>query len=596
MKKLLSLLLIASMPALTISAFEQNQTSSVSLPSESEWAVEYVEKAKNIGIAEKDKPYRYLRSITREEFCELIYNYYQSAPESVTASYDNVNFADTDNEHIRMLSSLGIINGISETEFAPNALLTREEAATIIFRLINTAHPDWAAHELYFDFADSNEISDWAADNIQVICNMGIMNGIGNGKFAPKNNLTTEQAVTVLVRCYENFTKSGNVIGGGNEETDIVISDISFADKLNMQMPRNENYMFSPMSVKTALALTANGADGKTKSEILDALGIENIDDFNAFSIDLIEKYSKCDFLNLNIANSVWINKDQINQNFSNTFKKTATVYYNADVETVDDKNAVPKINSWVSEKTNGKITQIVQNADDIEAMLINAIYFKGAWKNKFSENATKPDEFTSADGKKSQIDFMNKTAWINFSKTESAEIIELPYQNRSDNFNENGEYTDTEYYDDLDVSMYVISADSEINIAQTLETAINNNSFERTFIKLSMPKFKIEYSGALNDMLKNIGIKQAFDPYAAQFEKMVDSGNVFLRSTIHKTYIDVDEKGTEAAAVTAIMAGGTSSLLPEPKELKFNKPFYFAIRDNTSGEILFMGKFAYSE
>ena len=137
--------------------------------------------------------------------------------------------------------------------------------------------------------------------------------------------------------------------------------------------------------------------------------------------------------------------------------------------------------------------------------------------------------------------------------------------------------------------------ADSGINAERELDAAINGKSFERTYTKLSMPKFKIEYSERLNDTLKNIGIKTAFDTKTARFEKMFDSGNMWFTDIIHKTFISVDEKGTEAAAVTAIGMAG-ASLPPEPIELKFNKPFYFAIRDNTSGEILFMGRYAFAE
>lgn len=363
-----------------------------------------------------------------------------------------------------------------------------------------------------------------------------------------------------------------DVIGGADGETEISVSDLTFADKLNAQMPADKNYMFSPLSVKMALALAANGAEGDTKNEILNTLGVKNLDEFNTLSDDLIKRYSQTDILSLNIANSIWINKDKTTQNFSKNFKNIATEYYNADVKTVDNKNAVGEINSLVKDKTKGKIPQIIDNADNFWAMLINAIYFKGAWENEFSTSLTKPDEFTNADGTKTQTDFMNKTSWIPYAETKSAKIIELPYKNRVDKF-----------------------SDSGINAERELDTAITDENFKRTYTKLSMPKFKIEYSECLNDMLKNIGIKTAFDTKTARFEKMFDSGNMWFTDTIHKTFISVDEKGTEAAAVTAIGMAG-ASLPPEPIELKFNKPFYFAIRDNTSGEILFMGRYAFAE
>ena len=198
-----------------------------------------------------------------------------------------------------------------------------------------------------------------------------------------------------------------------------------------------------------------------------------------------------------------WINKDKTTQNFSKKFKNIATEYYNADVKTVDNKNAVGEINSWVKDKTKGKIPLIIDNADNLWTMLINAIYFKGAWENEFSTSLTKPDEFTNADGTKTQTDFMNKTSRMPYAETKSAKIIELPYKNRVDKFSDSGEHIGTDSFDDLDVSMYLMLADSGINAERELDTAITDENFKRTYTKLSMPKFKIEYSERLNDTLK---------------------------------------------------------------------------------------------
>lgn len=591
MKKLLSIFLCLIMfgtPTTFVSAAETKTSESNALTSA--WAVDSIEKAKNIGLINGDC--NFTAYITREEFCELIYNYIMPIFDISKVSISVNKFTDTDNEHIQKLNEMGIINGKSETEFAPDDSLTREEAATIILRLIKTVHSDWSATEVYFEFTDNNEISDWA--DIQIICNLGIMNGVGGGAFAPKENITVEQAVAILVRCYERLN-SNVIIGGSEGETDIVIADLSFSDKLNIQMPTNKNYMFSPISIKMALALAANGADGNTKEEILNAMDIENIDEFNETSKELIYRYSQTDTLSLKIANSIWMNNDKTSQKFNSSFKNTVSNYYNAEVKSVNNKNAVSEINSWVSDKTNGKISQIVNSSDDFWAMLVNAVYFKGNWRNEFSERATKSDEFINADETTSRIDFMNTTAWMNYAETKSAKIVELPYQNRVDTVDKNGIYVGTEKFDNIDVSMYVISSDNDINVEEELEAVIEDNNFKSTYTKLSMPKFKIEYSGSLNDMLMNIGIQSAFEPKAAQFEKMFDSGKMWITETIHKTFINVDEKGTEAAAVTAISMG-TSSIPPEPTEIKFDKPFYFVIRDNTSGEVLFMGRFAYAE
>ena len=553
----------------------------------SDWAVSDVKKAEALNITEKGKLYRYRMSITREEFCELIYNYcYNVIKEVDTVTVEN-KFTDTTNSKIIRLNAMGIINGKSETEFAPNDLLTREEAAVILNRMVNKTVPV-PVTEMYFAFDDEASISAWASDSIQIMCNMGVMNGVGDNKFAPQENYTTEQAIVTLVRVYANS-------GVSKSDNALISDDILFADKVNAQMPTDKNYMFSPMSIKMALALAANGASGETQQQILNALGLTSLDEFNSLSKDLIARYSQTDILKLNIANSIWMNKDKTSQNFSETFKKTATDFYDAEVKSINNSNAVKEINSWVSDKTNGKIPTIIQNADDFWAMLINAIYFKGAWQDEFSVNATKPDQFNNADGTKITVDFMNKTKWFPYAETKSVKMIELPYQNRVQNFSEDGEYLDTDVYKDLDVSMYLIMPEGDINVEQELSAAINDNAFKSTYIKMAMPKFKIEYSTDLNEIFMNMSITTAFDDKTADFTKMFDKGNMWFTKTIHKTFIDVDEKGTEAAAVTAIGMAG-SALPPEPIELKFNKPFYFAIRDNTSGETLFMGRFAYAE
>ena len=182
----------------------------------SPWAKDSVAVAEKINLIQPSENYNYTAFITREEFCELIFNYINNFSDGLTAIYAKNPFTDTDNEHIEVLNALGIVKGKSETEFAPNGSLTREEAAAILCRLINKIYPDWDATAQYFDFADSGQISDWAMNDIQVICNMGIMQGIGDNRFAPKELYTTEQAVATLVRVYNNFSKSNDISNAEN--------------------------------------------------------------------------------------------------------------------------------------------------------------------------------------------------------------------------------------------------------------------------------------------------------------------------------------------------------------------------------------------
>ena len=178
-----------------------------------------------MNLINADENYNYAAFITREEFCELVFsyinnfkfNYINNFSEYIfSAGLIKPPFADTNNKHIGVLNALDIINGKSETEFAPNDYLTREEAAVIINRLIKYMYPNSATTEMYFNFDDSEQISDWASSSIQAICNMGIMKGVGDNKFAPQDLYTTEQAITTLVRVYNNFANADNISNAKN--------------------------------------------------------------------------------------------------------------------------------------------------------------------------------------------------------------------------------------------------------------------------------------------------------------------------------------------------------------------------------------------
>ena len=211
------------------------------VPAPSEWAAKDVDFASAFGILEEGKDYLYKENITREEFCELIYNLIVLTSDEITTPITD-SFTDTKNDKILMLNGLGIINGKSATEFAPNDYLTREEAATIIVRMVNKVFP-MAATEMWFEYDDINEVSKWASDSIQTISNLGFMRGIGNNNFAPKATYTTEQAIVTLVRVLESAGASGlldentsiGIIGGADGPTSIIVGEnttvIGGADK-----------------------------------------------------------------------------------------------------------------------------------------------------------------------------------------------------------------------------------------------------------------------------------------------------------------------------------------------------------------------------
>ena len=369
----------------------------------------------------------------------------------------------------------------------------------------------------------------------------------------------------------------------------LMTNEKSFNDKLTeIYDKENKNYALSPLSIKLALGLLLNGAEGETKKEILNALNISNVQEINDLSKEINERFSRTDLLTLKVANSVWLNKDRTNQNFSSNYSDLIKEYYNSEILKTDNKNAVTDVNSWVNDKTSGKIPKLI-NDSDFWAMLINAVYFKGLWQDDFNEKATIKDEFINLDNTTSQIDFMRKTSWIAYLKSSKAEIIELPFMDRFANIDKDGNYIGSEDFN-LDISMFFIMANPETEIEKELNNFILDNNLSRQYIDLYLPKFKIEYETKLNKTLKSLGIEKAFTQ-DADFKDMFDNGNMWVTDAIHKTYLSVDEKGCEAAAVTGLAMAG-SSLPPEPVVVKFNKPFYFVIRDNSNGEILFLGKF----
>lgn len=536
----------------------------------SEWAEEYISDAESIGMLYDISP-EWTRDITRHDFCVLAYNMLDKAVHISRKQIPENVFADVDDGRVTLLYSEGIIKGRGENIFEPDAGLTREEAAVILCRIAEYMNITTAADSDIY--ADDDEISGWARESVRRMRALGVMKGTDIG-FEPKAGYTAEQSAASLMRIYRLKGVSG-----------------SFADRLNAHIEKNKNYMFSPVSVRMALAMAANGASGETREEILNAVGIEDLDKYNSDAKEMIEKYSQSDILKLSISNSIWINKDKTPQRFSDEFTGRMTGIFGAQCGIVDDNTAGKEINGWVSEKTNERITSIIdEDNNNFWAMLVNAVYFKAGWRSEFYKKATGRDIFTDRNGKENSIDFMNNKSWFMYSEENGVKIIELPYRTRESIINENGEYMGMKTLEDMDVSMFLMMSEKTFDPEAELTAAEMSSQYTDLYV----PKFKVEYSVKLNDILKDMGIKRAFTEQA-ELSSMFDQGNMWLTDTVHKTYINVDEEGTEAAAVTS--AGGAgSSMPPEPVIVKYNRPFTFVIRDNINGEILFMGEYAFAE
>lgn len=399
--------------------------------------------------------------------------------------------------------------------------------------------------------------------------------------------------LSVLSLAFTGCTVSNPSNGSGDNKIDTpIISNkvsgeaITFKDEFNILkfMPDDKNYMVSPFSLKMAMSLAANGADGTTKDEILTAFGIDNLDSYNTAAKELIERYEGTSSVKLNVANSIWLNKDVAGKDikFTDEYKKLVSEYYKGTASEEDAKNIAMKINSWVEKKTNNKIKNLLPEGDaKFLAVLVNTIYFKGEWAEQFEEYATKEEDFTDRNGKVEKTDFMHKTERYRFYEDENMKMVRVPYKGGK-------------------TAMYLVLPTNEdkMDIATALD---NMNSYK---VRLSFPKFKTEYSLSFKEILKHIGIEKAFEKWEAEFDEVMFKGvkegeNVYVDDVLQKTFIEVDENGTEAAAATAVIMNKATSIGPgmeEIKEFKADRPFIYFIRDDVTHEVLFIGEYAFTK
>ncbi len=335
------------------------------------------------------------------------------------------------------------------------------------------------------------------------------------------------------------------------------------------------NYMVSPVSLSLALGMAYNGANCETKIAFDQVLNYNmSLLEVNQFNKNLINKLSSnADGSILEIANSIWIKDDfPVKKEFINLNKD----YYFAKVQNLDFNNptAVETINNWVSNKTHEKIPKIIDQINSRDRLfLINALYFNANWKYRFDVKNTQSNPFYKSETETVQVEMMTIKEKVNYFKNALFSSIILPYE--KDKF-----------------SMVILlpnknksTKDIIVNLsAENWESWLNN--FNPEEITVTIPKFKLEYKNKLNDELINMGLSVAFTD-TADFSKISDIP-LLISSVLQKTFIDVNEKGTEAAAATSIGIGTTSIGL---KSFYANKPFIYVIRENITGSICFIGR-----
>ena len=337
------------------------------------------------------------------------------------------------------------------------------------------------------------------------------------------------------------------------------------------------NTFISPLSVSIALGMTWNGADGKTKAEMESTLKMSGMSEkeINEYYKIMQNSLTRIDpSTKLNIANSIWYRDGfPIYPSFLNVNKE----YFNAEVSALDfgDPRSLDIINNWCSKKTNGLIKNPLDRiSEDAIMYLINAIYFKGIWSSEFKESDTSEKDFVTSSGKTNKVDMMRQEQTFNYFEDDKAQYLDMPYGNKAFSMTvilPKQKNTTESYLKDFDVDKW---------------NEIVENLTPRE-VQVYFPKFKVKSKLELKNILSIMGMPSAFDG-EADFSRM-SKDNLLISRIIHSTYCDVNEKGTEAAAVTVVEVELTS--MPQNPVFNANRPFVFVIRENSTGVILFMGK-----
>ncbi|NES94412.1 MAG: serpin family protein [Desertifilum sp. SIO1I2] len=362
----------------------------------------------------------------------------------------------------------------------------------------------------------------------------------------------------------------------------LVTANTQFGFNLFSQLSQQEgskNIFISPSSIAIALSMAYNGATGDTQQAMAQALEIQglSLSEVNQAYADFKTVIEKADpQVQLQIANSLWARQGIT---FNPQFLQNNRQFYRAQVTDLDfqDPAATRTINNWVKENTNGKINQILDRLrpDDV-LFLINAIYFKGNWTTQFNKAQTTNQPFYVSNTQTQTVPLMSQRGNYRYLETNDFQAISLPYSN--------GRW-----------SLYVFLPKPDRNLTQFQQqlNAENWNTWMDQFRRreglIKLPRFKMEYSTNLEQTLSALGMGVAFSRQA-EFTQMTTEP-VYIDQVKHKTFVEVNEEGTEAAAVTSIGIRTTSAQMPTaPFQMVVDRPFFCAIRDNQTGSLLFLG------
>lgn len=346
--------------------------------------------------------------------------------------------------------------------------------------------------------------------------------------------------------------------------------------------PAGENVFVSPASVAIALSMTLNGAAGQTRDEMARTLHVDELSqqEANEAARALQGALQSADpGVQLSVANSIWARKGW---KFEPAFLSANEQYYDARTELLDfsSRKAASTINKWVSKQTNGRIDGIVNDPIDRDSvmLLLNAVYFKGDWTTPFDKTFTRDRPFTLQDDTVANRSTMSRAGAFDYADMDGYAAVRLPYGNGN-------------------TGMVALLPDAGTPLAALADRLAGGEWNTLTAVlqkrqgEVAMPRFKMEYEASLNEPLQTLGMPLAFDSQQADFSKLlVPPPNAYIGEVKHKTFVQVDEKGTEAAAVTKVEMRAGSAYVPTGFKLELNRPFLFVIHERQTGAVLFVG------
>ncbi len=353
---------------------------------------------------------------------------------------------------------------------------------------------------------------------------------------------------------------------------------------------KSENVVLSPLSASMLLGMLMNGADGETLAQMQAVTGFGSdvaIEDINAYYRQLIDVLPALDkYTNVNLANGIWVREDfPVRETFVEACKKS----FDAEAKNVpsflDDK-VLDEINKFAAKHTNNRIKKVIDRGmvnENTAMALLNALYFKSIWKDKFKKSDTNKQNFTTINGENIQTDMMHNTEEWKYGEAEDYQFVELPYKGYA-------------YCADIVLPAKGIDIRTWLKslTAERWEKMVSDNDNWYAEVTLSLPKFSLNYTRFLNDDLKALGMTDAFDATKANFYSLSERPSV-LDLVQQYTFMQVDESGTEAAAVT-IGLNKAEAACPDFATLTIDRPFLFVIREREYGTILFTALIGHPE